>query len=249
MSNKRPYRDFDLPTKHLGEQPHYVPPKARDSSEIERRRSLPRGTLLAEQQQRGLAIATAILSQLDQGGPGLKFATRWLAASGINTAWYSFAADSEVMRRRLKLPILATEDPEQRPSALMLHRQIVTTMRESTTKAEQIVTDMRGNPLLETHQTQLGRTTGHAALTMSCFAIGDFIGYESATLNDFDLQALARTRGLASLEDARGLASIIGRVPSMAQLANPDSPLSVFWRQEAPQDAFEAYELAVAVRP
>lgn len=249
MSNKQPFRDFDLPTKHLGGERHYIPPKARASEEIERRKSMPRGTVLAEQQQRGIAVATAILSQLDEGGEGLRFATKWLAASGINTAWYNFAAEAPVMRRRLKLPILATDDPEQRPSALMLHRQIVSTMHEARGKAAQITSEVGRSPLIETHKAQLGRSLGHASLTMSCFAIGDFIGYESATLNDFDLQALARQRGLASLEDARVLSDAIGVAPSEAQLADPDSPLSVFWRREAPQDAFEAYEFAIAIRP
>lgn len=250
MSNKRPFRDFDLPKNHLKNVPHYEPRPPRDSSEIDRLAELPRGTYDAELQHRGIAIATAILSQLDEGGQGLRFATRWLAASGLNTSWYNFKeCSSDVMRWRLKLPILATEDPEQRPSALMLHRQIIGSMRESVMHAAGVVTEIAQPPLLETRRRQLGRNLGHGALIMSCFAVGDFIGYESGNLGDYDLQSLARQRGLASLEDGRNLASTIGVAPSKAQLADPDSPLSVFWRREAPQDAFEAYEFAVAVRP
>jgi hypothetical protein len=246
MRKQRPYRDFDLPNKHLAYERHYVPPRTRDSAEAERRRSLPRGVLLAEQQLKGLQVATTILEQLGQDGEGLRFATRWLAASGLNTAWYSYAHDAPVMRRRLKLPILATDDPEQRPSALMLHHDIVSSMRQGLTHAARIVVTTGRTPVVETYQTQVGRIVGKASLTMACFAIGDFIGYESASLDDFDLQDLARRRGLASLEDARTLAAAIGTPPSMAQLANPDSDLAVFWRRQAPQGAYEAYEAAVA---
>jgi hypothetical protein len=36
----------------------------------------------------------------------------------------------------------------------------------------------------------------------------------------------------------------IGTHPSLAQLSDPDSDLSVFWRRQAPNGAYEALEWA-----
>jgi hypothetical protein len=91
----------------------------------------------------------------------------------------------------------------------------------------------------------LARTVGHASLTLSCVSLGDLIGYESSYLTDFDLQDLARQRGLRVLEQSRIMQQVLGTPPSMAQLADPDSDVSVHWRRNAPNGALAAYELAV----
>lgn len=240
----RTYRDFDLPKIHLAEEGHFVPPKARDEAEIERRRAQRPGRLVLQQQQRGTEMARDILGRLSHPDD-INFGADVLAVCGLNTAWYLMGKGADVQRRRLKLEVLATEDPEQRPSSLML----LTEARGDFNRATQV-----GQELLDTshlheavvakNKRSLGRMIGHGSLTLACVAIGDRVGYESSMMSDFDVQALARERGLQLVENARAMQVDLRTAPSLAGLANPDSDIAVFWRREAPNEALEAWEYA-----
>lgn len=245
---KNIYKDFDLPNKHLTGEVDFVPPRARDEDEILRRRSNPSGTLLLEYQHKGIEIARAVLGGIKNGSPeDIEFTAEVLAATGLNTAWYSYARNSSVQRRRLKLEVLATEDPEQRPSTYMLLGNAISDLGNADALSGLLITQhVTGSPEAVRQRTNLGRMVGHASLTLSCAPLGDRIGYDDISMTDFDLQDLARRRGLHSLERARELALRIGSAPSLAQLADPDSDLSVFWRRQAPNGALAAYEEAVA---
>ena len=47
------------------------------------------------------------------------------------------------------------------------------------------------------------------------------------------------------LEDSRTLYKQVGSNPTLAQLSDNDSPLSVYWRRNAPDTAYEALEQAI----
>lgn len=242
--SKKPFTDFDLPTKHLSGGNHFVPPKARSKEEIERRRRLPAGTLLAEYQYRGLAMSTIILG-LVREPQDLESATAIISPAGLNTSWYIHALGSEVMRRRLKLAKLATDDPEQRPSSYMLHRQATDLFAEATDTAHRlVVATSRGQESMYDYKKRVARTVGHASLVLDSVEIGDQVGYGSIQVTDFELQHMARNRGLQVLQQARTLQDQIGEAPSLAGLADPDSGISVFFRRQATNQALEAYEQA-----
>jgi hypothetical protein len=244
--NRRIYRDFDLPTKHLTGEDHFLPPKARDETEIERRQSLPPGTILLEHQHAGIRIAARILSRLVEPND-IEFSSEILAASGLNTAWYLSGQRAPVQRRRLKLEELATEDPEQRPTTYMLIQNAQSDFELAQSQSQQLIElHLSSVPTIDKQRKVLGRTIGHGALTLSCASLGDQIGYDELQLTDFELQDLARRRGLNALEQARTLAELIGTPPSLAQLGNADSDLSVYWRRQAPNGALDAYEQARA---
>ncbi len=248
MEKERIYKDFDLPTKHLGSEIHFKPPKARDDEEIERRRQLPQGVLLAEHQERGLAVASTILKVVNDSD-SVEFSSRVLAASGINSAWYGFArgAEYEVMRRRLKLPYLAVDGPDYRQTSDEILYDAAYRFGEARSYAE----ELRG--ALLTHSTKVeqlkrtvGRTVGKAALTLACVPAGDKL--IAHPLSRIDTQNVVRQHCLRSLNDSRTLEETIGLPPSMAQLADPDSHLSVYWRREAPTGAVRAYETATEIQ-
>lgn len=116
---KQPYRHFDLPTIHLDpHKAHHIPRRATNQSEVERRKTLPKGTLLAEEQTRGIAVAARLLWHLSEQ-EDIAFVRPIIAAAGINTAWYDFAAQSPVMRRRLLLPRLDESPDAQDADALL----------------------------------------------------------------------------------------------------------------------------------
>lgn len=245
METPRIYKDFDLPTKHLGADKHFVPAKARDEAEIARRANRQPGVLLAEQQERGVAVASSILKHLT-APEGVAFSARVLPAAGLNTAWYSFArgAEFEVMRRRLKLPFLVARTDEFRQSSDDLLTEAAFRFDEARGKGVELIAAIEGElPKTERVKRSFGRMVGKASLTLACVELGDRL--VEHPLGSVDTQILVRQRSLQALNDARTLQTEVGLPPSLAQLADPDSHLAVFWRREAPTDAVRAYHTAV----
>lgn len=245
MSEKPPFKDFDLTVKHVDGR-HYVPPKARRPEEIERRRRLPRGSLLAEQQRKGIVIGAAILHRV-QEPEDITFTRRVLAAGGLNTAWYSFAQDApDVMRRRLKLPPVAVENDPWRADSATLLESARLRYDDAVLLADRVVaaTELRARRLHQ-HKKVLGRHLGETSLILACVDMDANAIYGTA----FDVQHVVRQRSLAALEDARNLAGEVGAHPTLAQLADPDSDLSVYWRRNAPIGAYDAYEAAISEQP
>ncbi len=234
------YKDFDLPTNHQAKGADYIPPKARDEAEIERRHRLPTGTLLAEQQCDGIAISADTLSVLERG-EDLAFASRILGASALNTSWYLFAKGAPVMRRRLKLPVLASYDPELQPDTDQLVQQRNLSLSQAKSRADRhtaMVSVGLRELALEDSKTLLGRHVGNAALKIAT------VDLARQSRDGFEIQDIVRRRALRTLRDARELGGEIHTVPSLAQLANPDSDLSIFWRRNAPDGALSAYQSA-----
>lgn len=240
--NKQIYKDFDLPTKRLTGLAHYVPPRARRSEEIERRQQLPPGVLLIEQQRRGLAVAAAILKIVEQP-EDVAFSTKIIAASSLNSSWYGFARGSDVMRRRLKLPVLGGREQPWKPiEPIGLVRVAADSLEDGTLMSNRLITAIaRERPTIETYQMTLGRRIGNAGLALASANLGN-IDLETPSV---EVQALVRRQCLSTLAASEALGSKIGAPPSLAQLAEPDSPLSVYWRLNAPNGAYEALEMAV----
>ena len=254
---KRLYTHFDLPVglhesdrlhEELLKKKHFMPPKSRDEEEIARRKALAKiapGILTAEFQYRGLAMAHIIMNRLESK-PALDFTGQTLAPAALNTAWYSFARGAEVMRRRLLLPKLATENVEDRPSALMLQYDSSYYFKQSAEEGLPLIAALKDrSPAAKNYHRRVAQNVGHAGLLATCISLGDQIGYEMGGVPDFELQAIARQRSLRALERAQTMHAILGVPPSIAQLADPDSPLSVYWRREAPnQEAVDIYSEA-----
>lgn len=242
------YKDFDLPTTLQAKGADYVPPKARDEDEIARRKRLPSGTLLAEQQRDGVAITGDILAQLERQ-EDLEFASRLLGASALNSSWYLFAQGAPVMRRRLKLPMLANPLPGMRPISAELaiaRDQRLTQVKQKAETHAQMVAFGLSELAVDDNTVILGRSLGNTALAIATVDLGDQVWANNT--DDFAVQDLVRRRSLRTLKDARELGSELHTIPSLAQLANPDSDLAVFWRRTAPNGALNAYEAAYEQR-
>ncbi|HUD03528.1 MAG TPA: hypothetical protein VMR51_01955 [Patescibacteria group bacterium] len=236
------FKQFDLPVKHLaGEGNHYVSPKAREAGEIERRKRLVSGVLMAEMQATGIKIAKNIL-EIMQAEEDTMFVTRTLGASAINTAWYNYAAGAKnVMRRTLSLQ--AYEDLGQEittPNLIGLAAGQISTAERS---AANLVKDgHEKRKLYVKHKKIIGATLGSAALVLANAPHAEVIAYfEDPALK----QLVARQSALELLEDSRTLHLQVGSNPTLAQLSDKDSPLSVYWRRHAPDVSYEALEQAI----
>ncbi len=218
-----------------------MPAKARDEYEIERRRRLHPGSLLAEQQVTGLRVALGILERVHER-PDINFASELLAATSINTSWYAVARDSLAMRRRLYLPVLADDTLDFRMSAAGVHSEAHGGIAEAGVLAERMRDELKTGVKLKRSREEFGRSIGNASLSIACMELGS----AHLRMRAFEAQEAARLQGLKALERGRGLERNLGVAPSIAQLAEPDSPLSVHWRRTAPNGAYQAYEAAIA---
>lgn len=240
---KQGFRDFDLPKEHLLNDRHYIPPKTYDEVEASRRRELGRGTLLAESQRSGLVVARRILENVTEQ-EGLMFATHMLAVAGLNTAWYSYAQNSSVMRRRLKLPIMAHKRAHQ-PEAVIDDAKDA--LSKQIARADMLVTatDLRLHTESD-HQRRLGVGVGNLSLRLAMFEPVLNGNFDFLDDNDERAQALVRSECLSVLEEARTAHRAVGSHPSIAQLSDPYSHLSVFWHRNAPGSAQSAVVDALA---
>lgn len=242
--SKRPYTDFDLPTKHLSFGNHWVPPKTRDPEEKKRRHDLPKEVLLTEFQQNGIRIASLMLGML-QDPHDIESANSFIAPSGLNTSWYGFGRGADVMRRRLKLAKLITPDPEQRPTSYMLHHLATDLFAQANAMASSlIVATQKGFETIDQYKARLARTVGHASLVLDSVPVGDSVGHGDIQATDFELQDLSRHRALKTLEQARVLHLQTGEIPSIAAFADADSGIARHLRRNATDAVSEAYEEA-----
>ena len=235
------FKNFDLPVKHLeGKSEHYVPPKARNPYEIERRKMLPKGVLMAEMQAKGIKVARGILEQMIDQEDTI-FATRTLAAASLNTAWYNYAQGAQdVMRRTLQLPNY--EDMDEANAEEYLFNTAIDQMGQAETFAKRLVRDgHERRRLYVMHKKPLGVKLGNTALVLATIPKANQLAY----LQDPAFrQMLTRDCALGLLEDSRTLYKQVGSNPTLAQLADQDSPLAVYWRHQANNLAYDALEIA-----
>jgi hypothetical protein len=225
------FRDFDLPVSHLLEDRHFIPPKAFDAEEIERRRELTRGTLVLERQLKGLRVAHTILGALDDESD-LSFATQLLAEAGLNTSWYIYArGESDVMRRRLHLPLMG-DGRSLVPDYLL--EDACGLIEKATARTEKLAHahEYRLRSYNE-HQRTCGRIIGNGALRLAVYsAVQD--GRFGNDDDEVEQQARARRECVRVLNNARDSHRIIGAHPSIAALSDADSHMAVYLRRHAP---------------
>jgi hypothetical protein len=196
---------------------------------------------MAEMQQRGIHIARLMLEQ-SINKEDILFLTKTLAAAAINTAWYNYAAGAKnVMRRTLTLPSYELMDGEIAKPLLIDHA--AQKMGFAEHHAANLVTDgHERRRLYVKHKKIIGLTLGNTALELANVPFAEELGYSE----DPKLQkSIVRHSALQMLEDSRTLYKQVGSNPTLAQLSDNDSPLSVYWRRNAPDTAYEALEQAI----
>lgn len=239
------YKHFDLPVKHLDGDFDYVPPKAREEAEIARRRALAPGTLLAEQQVRGCEVASRVVDYCIEHDDGL-FSTRVLAATAMNTAWYNLARGArDVMRRRLYLPVHGRIEPITRGS---LQTRASERLSMATDQADKVRRSIEGRHCtVARHRKELGVRLGDTSLLLASIERADKI--ELVRREAAMAQRITRQACLDALELSRDMHGEVGANPTLAQLADQDSPLSVYWRRNGSNEAVNALEAATSLEP
>ncbi len=203
---------------------------------------MPAGVVLLEQQRRGLQVAGNILT-LVEADEDLKFTTKLLGMAALNTGWYAFAQNApDVMRRRLLLPKLADHETDWRQTTEGLRADTMKGITIAEETASIMVERHANRSRIPVIPAALGRRMGNVSLQLAAIHHGAV----NVAGDAFDVQKHVRDTSLDILEAAREFGIATGSHPSIAQLADPDSPLAVHWRREAPNGAYEAYEAAIA---
>ena len=237
------YKHADLPTQHLnieGTQ-HHIPVKARDAAEIARRRAEPAGTLIRRSQAIGAEVVAQAFEQITDEDD-LRFTTRYIGSATLNSSWYSFAEGaSEVMRRRLFLPLLADEFGGWLPEQSDIYDDTKARLGHVATLALGVETAHR-NRYPQTQydriNTSFGRYCGNTALQLACLPNFEQL-VETATPEM--IQHRVRLRAQHLLRVSRELFQEIGSHPSLAQFGEPDSDLLVHIRKTAPSTVYRAF--------
>lgn len=220
----------------------YVPRPARRPHEIARRKGRRNGTLILEQQHRGISIVTIGADQLSTPDEVAEWAD-FGAVACIGSGPYMF--NGNVMNRYVKLPMLATEDPSNRPGSEELRERAVLKLAQAA--------ELAGKTLIAHEQrvpkkvfTRLamhtGKTTVEAALELACVPLGDITSNPGNYLSNEDVQHLVRQRCMQTLQAANSMGVELGTYPSAAQLVDPLSPLSVELQTKGSDVAVKTYE-------
>lgn len=242
------FKDFDLTKAHLQGVEHYQTPRTRDPEEAQRRRELHginKNLVVLEGQARGIGAAILLLQQV-QAPEDRAFTTQIIAESSLNSAWYTSARDAKEMRKRIKLPIAVARATTHRSDGVEMFQKGQVQLSKTHYLAMQLPGALsypdRDN-YAQTVGLHFGQAAGEAGLHLACIALADEVAYDD-TLTHIEIQEQVRDRSLEVLASARDRVHEIGVAPSLAQLAHADSPLSVWWRNNAPDGAYQALNYA-----
>jgi hypothetical protein len=241
MKNENGPQVFDLPVANLNQYVgHYVPPPARDETEIARRKDNPKGSLILEMQSDGVEILSKTFEIIGDDKDANDYFAREIGGVCLNTAWYSYAnlplntsrakLDS-VGRRRLEFPKLARFDDEgniyyetevNNSDELEDSFMLATGLATKLEKAHKSGNHNKAYVLRK----QFGHKIGNTGLRLAATHLITSHG------KPYDIQTRVRDAGLTAIHDSRKLHE--GTYPTVAQLADNDSQLLVYLRRSSP---------------
>lgn len=232
-----------MPVEHLDAMLDDILPKSQDPERIAYLQTMPAGTANAEAQFFGHGVASGVLNTLSDP-EAIAYSVGILAPAGFNTAWYTGAQNVvAVQRRRLKLPRFDMPEGIVEPRAFWQdgREQFAASLKLADTIARE--TRSSSERIHITKRLYM-RQLGNAALALASSQLSPDIVLATA----YDAQLSARLQSQRLLKASRELGKVVGRHPSLKQLADPDSYLSVHVRRTAPKSARQAFVDAYAAR-
>ena len=137
--------------------------------------------------------------------------------------------------------------------ASLLYEDTLAMLARSVDYAGQLVVAHEYMPeRVDVRQHDVGRIMGNVGLRLGVYspvvrgAFPPVKRNDDLPLNDWDMQETVRNIAMQTLTEARMMAGQMQVHPSVAQLADPYSPLSVHWYRNAPGSAQTAITEALA---
>lgn len=250
---KRGPQVYDLPVANLNQNVgHYVPPKARSEREAMRRRNNPANTVILEAQTDGTYILGKTFEYIADDERSGEYFAHVMGGVCLNTAWYSYAnlhpdeiesAQDNVTRRRLELPKHIQIDDEGIPhyeTERNNYHAITDGLARAANLANLLEIAHREEHEIRKYRLrkQFGHLIGNVGLRLAATPL---IG---ARGEPYDIQTGVRNAGRDAIEKSRE--QYDGAYPTVAQLTDLDSQLSVHLRRTAPTPLHDALIAATA---
>lgn len=247
----RPPKQLHLPRTQFNNIDAYTTYPAHDSAIIAKRQANP-GTLVADQELRGIAIFDALTpSRFDT--PAEQYAASEIREhTGIGSGYYGLTNDTTMYSQltmglvadgsRTKNSELRHITPEEHLARMHKFTEIAGMLALTRLEVLTARVDPERTKRLSRH---VGRGLANAALHSRVHNMpGRF-----THLHPVDIQLLVRDTSIELLDEVAERGREDGALPSVAQLAEPDSPVAVRIRRRAPTAVRRAYEQALAAHP
>jgi hypothetical protein len=231
---REPYTTFMASTRHhdMDNDPHFVPPLATDSTEIDRLHTLPHGTKIREYQRRGAAIVheTMKILLLDGDPAAIKYADDTLSPAIYNSIGYINQRNDEVMNRQMQIPYMIDPlgDWQMSPEDAISHTLDALDVSESATAS--LLQGHIINRMPQYKIREAGRDIGNSALWLANVSLP----HSYPSRDAFGTQFEVRARSLRLVERTRQMGRVAHEVPSLASLTAIDGTYAGFVRRNAP---------------
>jgi hypothetical protein len=134
------------------------------------------------------------------------------------------------MRRRLKLPELADDEAEWRETRSGLMIKVRNGLNHAASLGHRLAIAHQKEFNTKRIERQLGRQMGTTALAIAALPLGN----APKGMSEIEIQDIVMWTSMDLLESSRFSHEINGVHASIAQLADPQSPLSIAWKHNAP---------------
>jgi hypothetical protein len=231
-----PFKTATMSTRLLDIQDprHSVVRKALDSTEADRRQSLRTGTIKLEDQSKGWALIQQVSSNRFENPRDMQFIGTHLGYTALFSGLYTSASGtSEVMNRVIDIPEVAAHEWTQTENGLWVQGNGVI---NAATNGSQELTIRHMNHMDSQDRTRrIARSFGSSAAFLFNY------GRPIPSGTPYEAQFAIRERVMDAGFTARQQVNEIGKFPSVAALADRDSPQSSWLRRNAPsQEVYSA---------
>lgn len=211
---------------------HFIPRRTHDRQEARRRRGNAPGSLIIEEQTKGLEIIKKGLLEADN----FSELTEWSAIAApslVGTSQYHLNGD--IMHRHIPLPMLASHNPATRPNIDNLRQKALDNLDTIITYSDFLLSakNFASQSKYRHLALRAGRKMAHTALLLEVLPLSEITSDKSNHLDNKTIQKIVRRRSLEVVQRVGDIALEIGVIPSSAQLPDPISPLSVELQRSA----------------
>lgn len=247
----RPPKQLDLPRNQFYDLDDYTTYPSDDPLVIAKRREHP-GTLISDQELRGIAILDALNPDRFDNTRDQHAARDIYTHTTLGSANYGLRSD-ETMYSTLRLGLAADgsrtryaeryyTSPEEHVARTRGYLGRAAALADTRLQLQRVGGDQERITTIDRH---IGRNLGNAGLSTLIYDMPGKLSH----LHPVDIQLKSKERAIELLSDVREYGQSIGVLPSVAQLAEFDSPVAVDIRRHATPAVRRVYMQAYGENP
>lgn len=243
--SKKPRTEVFFPVVQTPADTDYVPLPTRDPAMIALFEGRPRGIRIAWQQKVGTEAAARVFGTIKDVGSeqDIREAATFFATTAIGTAHHAFLQrdGDDVMYHRAKLPIMVNTETDHYVAQEELIEEAAAGLRYAAELSDEIETGvLERSPVRRTNE-RLGRSLARTGLTLAVISQNVSAQRDDPT----GMQHLAWQAGQGAYTRTVELSGRIGARPTIAQLADEQSPLRRYMNDDPDSVSDDVYRLIV----